>query len=815
MNHTVLYALSMSIGTTKGLKENAFAFCKAIVENKLAAEAAIWINKSSLLPSTDAESGFIEMLVSFPATEKVESFIGNELMDKLLDTGILENPDHLFPFPHQKESFRIFLLSLGNAGFIELRTNKNSKSLFSGSTSFTKADYNDISPVLDKFAKQLRWDGADFDKVLKYQHTREPRSALGNMLLKKEFQRRIVATLSHEFRNPLNILLGYLELLAASPLNNEQTEQLEIITDTSQSLYHTVKKVFQFTNLTLDQSIFNTESFNLVQLFERLEKMTAHLAIKKKIDLRFNMASNLDTFLLGDESKLSDVLVYLIDNAFKFTSSGEIVVNTKLLADTPDTVAVQFEVTDTGIGIDATHHEQVFQFFGQEDDSITRHYGGLGLGLSIANEYVTRMGGALDLRSTKGKGTGVVFNLPFLKDKNPRKTLKESHLEINENLTCDIKVLLVDDDAYQRDMGVKILKGWNLFVAENGQEAIKFLEQNLDTEVILMDIRMPVMDGISATRIIRNELKSKALIIAVSGEVQETTIEECLAAGMDCFVPKPYNKSFLIQTITGKLQRPDLVVIDTQTDYTKLIGLSALVVEDNKMIQLLTNRHMKDAGCNFDMASDGESALEFFRQNTYDFVLLDLYLPDTDGFELARIMRNSRMETCIIAYSGDDSEETKKACSEADMDGMILKNYQKTDELAMCINKLVEKRRMIVSELNRKEALLYDLDSVRSIIGDNEEDLIDILQSFVKYSSLMIQNLETFRLSDDHDGIKKTAHTLKSSARQFLMNDTADKLHRLEKDSTIMDKELVNKMIAEVIAEFSIAIDDMKNKYKI
>jgi len=330
-----------------------------------------------------------------------------------------------------------------------------------------------------------------------------------------------------------------------------------------------------------------------------------------------------------------------------------------------------------------------------------------------------------------------------------------------------------------------------------------------------MDIRMPVMDGISATRIIRNELKSKALIIAVSGEVQETTIEECLAAGMDCFVPKPYNKSFMIQTITVKLQRPDLVVIDTQTDYTKLIGLSALVVEDNKMIQLLTNRHMKDAGCNFDMASDGESALEFFRQNTYDLVLLDLYLPDTDGFELARIMRNSRMETCIIAYSGDDSEETKKACSEADMDGMILKNYQKTDELAMCINKLVEKRRMIVSELNRKEALLYDLDSVRSIIGDNEEDLIDILQSFVKYSSLMIQNLETFRLSDDHDGIKKTAHTLKSSARQFLMNDTADKLHRLEKDSTIMDKELVNKMIAEVIAEFSIAIDDMKKKYKI
>lgn len=208
-----------------------------------------------------------------------------------------------------------------------------------------------------------------------------------------------------------------------------------------------------------------------------------------------------------------------------------------------------------------------------------------------------------------------------------------------------------------------------------------------------MDIRMPVLDGISATRLIRQDLKSKALVIAVSGEVQEATIEECLMAGMDCFVPKPYDKNLLLRTIVDKLHVPELIVKQEESprSATRLDGLNALIVEDNRMIQLLTSRHMKDLGCSYDLAEDGEAAMTLFDMKSYDFVLLDLYLPDIDGFELARAMRQIHPDSCIIAYSGDDSDETRENCKQSGIDGLLLKNYQKSDELALNINAMLQK----------------------------------------------------------------------------------------------------------------------------
>ncbi|MFZ4463938.1 MAG: response regulator [Bacteroidales bacterium] len=818
INHSILYSLAMAIGSEKGMNENALNFCKSFVDNKLATSTIVWINKSLLLPSSDAPIGQLEVLSSFPDDQPVGApFISNVLLDLLMDKGFIENPDSS-EFASKSESRNnIFLIGLGNAGFIELQIMKSNKTLFSSASTFNKTDISDLSAILDKFTKQLRWDASNYDKALQRVRARESRSALGNLMMKKEFQKRIVATLSHEFRNPLNILLGYLDLLSDSPLTKEQNEYLEIIKDTSQSLYYTVKKVFQFTNLTLDQSVFDSESFNLFQLFNSLEKLMAHMATKKKINIRFDIDQKLNNWLLGDESKLNDILINLIDNAYKFTSYGEIVVRTKLLTDTPTHVAIQFEVTDTGIGIDTIHHQQIFRFFGQEDDSITRNYGGLGLGLSIANEYVKHMGGTLDLRSDKGKGTSVIFNISFEKDLKRHGSIRQSITGINEDQTRSIKVLLVDDDAYQRDMGVKILKNWNLHIAENGKEAIKFLEQNTDTQVVLMDIRMPVLDGISATRIIRKELNSKALVIAVSGEVQDTTIEECMAAGMDCFVPKPYDKEYLIQTIVGKLQQPDLVIKVEQAPIsnTKLVGLKALVVEDNDMIQLLTAKHMKDAGCSYIIASDGQSALELFEKGSFDFVLLDLYLPDIDGFELAKLMQATGKDACFIAYSGDNSVDTRKACESAMMDGMILKNYKKTDELALNINNLIENKKSRIANAKGTTASIYSIDSVKIIIGDSEEDLIDILKLFVKYSKQMIENLESFRIINDQDGIKRVAHTLKSSAKQFFMNETANKLEKLEYEIANLDSDVVNSLISDVISEFSIAVEDMRDKYKI
>ncbi|KAF0130582.1 MAG: PAS domain S-box [Bacteroidetes bacterium] len=814
INKSALYSIALSIGSSEDFKKSIEIFIASLVKNQLAPQVNFWIQKVALLPSLEGIAGHAELYVSYPEQGKLlNSFNANRLFDKLSEEGFIAEPSvELFPVIDQQAKTKYFLLSLGNAGFIELIFDKSSKGVFGLNSIFNKNDYLEFSPVLDKFSNQLRRDADVYDRALQREKSKESRSALGNLLIRKDFQRRIVATLSHEFRNPLNIIMGYLDLLSETKLSKEQKEYLEIITDTSQGLYYTVKKVFQFTNLTLDQNVFDTSSFNLIQLFDQLEKIMAHQVAKKRLSLNFSVDNHLKSWLLGDVSKLSDVLIYLLDNAIKFTAKGEVHVHVKVLADTDDTVALQFEVTDTGKGIEEKHFDQIFEFFGQEDDSITRHYGGLGLGLSIANEFITRMGGAFELFSKKEEGTKVVFRIPFRKDRHKKDLIWNKHLETDEKLTAGIKVLLVDDDPYQRDMGSKILKGWNLSIAENGYDAIQFLRENTDTQIVLMDIRMPVLDGISATRIIREELKSKAIIVAVSGEVQETTIEECLNAGMDAFVPKPYDKDNLIQTIIEKLKRPELVAQEREVvKPTDLSGMKALIVEDNKMIQLLTIRHMKDAACKFDLAQDGESALEFFSSNTYDFVLLDLYLPDIEGFELALKMREINKNSCIIAYSADDSDETREACKKAMIDGLILKNYQKTEELVVSIHQMMEERGL---KSNMSEALseqAYDLTILRKMIGDNTDDLKDIIHSFVSYSTQMMGTLESAIEQEDRSSLRKIAHSMKSSARQFQMITAADLLERIEYENEKLELEQLKIMVTQVVSIFKDVINHMRS----
>ncbi len=813
INKSILYSLSMAIGSADGLHQSTKKFVKALVENEVCTNARLWIQKAILMPASDVPIGQFDLLaVASDNAENPQPIRPAQLMDHLLEHGFIENPPpNLLPLPEAETRGSRFVVSLGEYGFLELVFLKESKGFLWGSR-FTKADYEELVPIFDKFVMQLRRDASVFNKELYKEKQIRERSELTRLLVKKDFQRRIVATLSHEFRNPLNIIMGYLDLLSETQLDKEQKEYLEIITDTSLSLYYTVKKVFQFANLTLGQNLNETVPFSLQALLGHVDKAVAPMLAKKRVAFKKNVDAALEFQLLGDASKLNDVLIYLLDNAIKFTAKGEVALSVNLLTDAGDSMALQFVVEDTGIGISDFHQEQIFQFFGQEDDSITRHYGGLGLGLSIANEYVAQMGGTLLVLSEKDKGTKITINLPFQKNRNKKHADVQQVFEMDDSKTRNIKVLLVDDDAYQRDMGAKILKNWDLHQVENGLEAVRFLEKNTDTQVVLMDIRMPVLDGISATRLIRQDLKSKALVIAVSGEVQEATIEECLMAGMDCFVPKPYDKNLLLRTIVDKLHVPELIVKQEESprSATRLDGLNALIVEDNRMIQLLTSRHMKDLGCSYDLAEDGEAAMTLFDMKSYDFVLLDLYLPDIDGFELARAMRQIHPDSCIIAYSGDDSDETRENCKQSGIDGLLLKNYQKSDELALNINAMLQKRQVQQLANPYVNENIFKLDAVLAIIGNDPNDLRDIIQSFVSYTQQMMKVLDEALQEMDRQTIKKTAHSLKSSARQFEMGKQAKQLETIEHEIEKMSETDIIRSVKEVSGDFELALEQMK-----
>lgn len=798
----ILYALSMSLGTELDKSIIAASFCKAFIDSGLAQGASVWTNT---LPETSAgDSSYqLQLLHALPAINPATvPSPPQEVLVELQTKGFLNNPDFsLNPdtAAHASNTRTIFLLK--DVGLFE-----TFQASSSSDTLFRPSDYALLKPVFERFAKYLQ----------KSIQTEEQHRALKqhplHSFLSHHVSQSIMSTLSHEFRNPLNIILGYLDFFSETKLTQEQSRYLGVISETSQGLYYTIKKIFQFVTISLDQIIFDRQSFNLAVLFNRIEKTIGLYAQKNNLSLHFSVDPELDIQFTEDVSKLTDILIYLIENAIKFTAEGEVNVKARLLSQTDTEASVLFEIADTGKGIDPIHFEQVFSFFGQEDDSITRQYGGLGLGLSIADQYIQKLGGQLELISNKHKGTLASFKLHLKKD------LQENYFglkikELNKALTKKIKVLLVDDDVYQRNIGQHILEGWNTHTADNGLEAVNFLKQNPDTQLVLMDIRMPLLDGISATRMIRNELKSEAIIIAVSGEAQEATIEECLAAGMNDFVSKPFNKDKLLQKIISNLNLPALLVKSEAAPINRerLDGLRALVVEDDKMNQLLTTRYLKDLNCVYEIAGTGEIALQLYKSNRFDFVLLDLYLPDTDGMKLAKKMKEINPETCLIAYTAHDSEYIRNECKHAGIDDLILKQYRKAPDLAVAVHHVLEKHHNKIREDNHVSTV-YNLSLIEEIVNGNQEELLDIIKTFINYIDDMLAVL--YQLDPDNTKeVNQTAHSLVSSARQFQITDVIPLLHKLEHDTAMLSTIEIQEYINQSIVFFELCKNQMQQQF--
>ncbi|MBK9292598.1 MAG: response regulator [Bacteroidetes bacterium] len=678
-----------------------------------------------------------------------------------------------------------------------------------------------IKPAFDKFV-------LIYNRLLdkkKRKLTREQNlRPLEKLLTTKTLQQKVMATLSHEFRNPLNLILGFADLLKAESLNASHKEYLEIIRESGQGLFQVVKKVFQFLNIIMERPVDEMIDFRIRDVVQQVENELKPLALAKGLGWRSNLDSLTGTWVNGDMNKLHDVLFYLMENAIKFSTSGMLEIEVKQVeSPRPDALRLSFAVKDQGKGIGIFQQDNIFEFFNQEDGSITRNYGGLGLGLGLADNFVRRMGGRLGLQSAVGQGSVFTFQLGFATSKNQH---PDDVLELlpPRQMLQQVHVLIADDDPYQRKMAAVMLEDFKLSFAADGLEAINHMRNHPDTMIVLMDIRMPGMDGISATRVIRKELGSEAVILAVSGETVETTIEECFDAGMNAFVSKPYERDQLLRAILLNCEmlrqsKPEVVRLRPMD---KLTGLKGLLVEDNRMLQLLTMRFLRDVECKASLADSVESALEILSKERFDFVLLDLNLPDGSGFDIAAGLRKSDNDVCIIAYSGEDSEETRQMCAQAGIDGIILKNYHTAPELATKINNLLHQKhppRQVEKEPEEssgdpedKRKPDYNLDTVKGVIGDNTDDLVLLLEVFIEHSLTTFDNMLQANKSGDTRSLSRHAHSLKSSARQFGMERAAELFFLLEKRSDDLPEADRNAIVAELEEIFNRAVPALKNE---
>lgn len=366
---------------------------------------------------------------------------------------------------------------------------------------------------------------------------------------------QFLANMSHEIRTPVNSIIGFTNLLQKTPLISDQEQFVSHIKTSGENLLHIVNDILDISKIEAGRLNFQDEPFNVRELCYYLEMMFYNESKVKKIDFTYHIDKEVPEIIIGDEERLKQILTNLVGNAFKFTDKGSIQLFIKQSNKSGNNFILNFKVQDTGIGIPPEKLETIFERFEQADSKTTKNYGGTGLGLSIVKKLVEMQGGNISVESEPEKGSSFSFYIPYQlnKERNISKSLPENS---TEDIIFDPEcfILAAEDNKMNQLLLQYIFKQWNVkhAIAQNGEEVIELLKKQ-SFDLVLMDIQMPVMDGYTAARWIRNELKSDIPIIAMTAFVLEAEKDKCFAFGMNEYFPKPINELKLKELLSKYL----------------------------------------------------------------------------------------------------------------------------------------------------------------------------------------------------------------------------------------------------------------------
>jgi signal transduction histidine kinase/CheY-like chemotaxis protein len=362
-------------------------------------------------------------------------------------------------------------------------------------------------------------------------------------------QQNFIAKMSHEIRTPLNGILGFLELLKMNVNKEENKAFINVIEQQSGILIGLVNDVLDISKIDSDEFTISITTFNLRSCLDGLSQ--SFHRVNDDVKMIFEYDSQLPEFVLGDILRISQVVQNLLSNAFKFTSSGFVRLSVRLIERQESELRVRIEVIDTGIGIPPNKINTIFERFTQADDSIQRSYGGAGLGLYLVKALVTKMEGNVTVESVVDQGSKFVIDLPFVE-------ASEQHVPLPDNTMSaiiieDSLIMVVEDNPVNADYLCITLEkmGGKVILCKDGKQAIDVLQENQNISIILMDLQMPEMDGITATKIIRNDLKLDTPLYVQSANIVQTDLDAAIEAGADGFLTKPYQRKELIEVFSS------------------------------------------------------------------------------------------------------------------------------------------------------------------------------------------------------------------------------------------------------------------------
>ncbi len=411
-----------------------------------------------------------------------------------------------------------------------------------------------------------------------------------------EAKDQFLANMSHEIRTPLNAIKGFGRILLDTPLNSDQYKYSSIISTASENLLNIVNDILDFSKIEAGNLALKKRTFELQQIVHEVELMFTSLAYEKELQLQFSIDGALPSFVTGDPERLRQILVNLLSNAIKFTNAGYVKMYVKLMEENEHVVKTKFSVEDSGVGIPPEKIDLIFERFEQIDHSFTRQQGGTGLGLAITKKLAEAMGGKIMVQSELNKGSIFIAELEFEKVSKTdveKETFLPSFRVDNVSLN-DVKILVAEDNKMNQLLVKSILDkyGVNTVMVENGEEAITEMRSK-KFDLILMDVQMPRVDGISATKIYRKEINTTTPIIAMTAHVLPGEREKCIDAGMNDYLSKPLDEDefiimvkryFSLQTI-DKSHSP----ANQKNDWVNLDYLKSICGNNPEKIKLILN----------------------------------------------------------------------------------------------------------------------------------------------------------------------------------------------------------------------------------